>query len=64
MRNFPLASLWGGGKEIAADILAQQEHRPWSLPVRPWYMFQSWQDLLFAHWPIPASAIEKLLPPA
>ena len=63
MRRAPLAWLGRSGQEIAADILAQQAHRPWPLPDRPWHMFQSWQDLLFAHWPVPASRIEKLTPP-
>ena len=63
MRSFPLASLWRRGQAAAADILAQQEHRPWPLPDGAWFMFQSWRDLLFAHWPIPAADIEKLLPP-
>ncbi|MDE0462889.1 MAG: DUF2071 domain-containing protein [Caldilineaceae bacterium] len=62
MRKFPLTSLWRRGQAVAAEILAQQEHRPWPLPDRPWFMFQSWQDLLFAHWPVPALEIEKLLP--
>ena len=62
MRSFPLTSLWRRGQAVAAEILAQQEHRPWPLPDRPWFMFQSWQVLLFAHWPVPASEIEKLLP--
>ena len=62
MKEFPLASLWQRGQAGPADILAQQEHRRWPLPVRSWSMFQSWQDLLFAHWPVPASQIEKLLP--
>lgn len=62
MKEFPLASLWRRGQADPADILAQQEHRRWPLPVRSWFMFQSWQDLLFAHWPVPASQIEKLLP--
>lgn len=28
----------------------------------PWVMAQSWHDLLFAHWPVPASALAPLLP--
>lgn len=62
MRKFPLASLLRRGQDVAAEILAQQEHRPWPLPERRWFMFQSWQDLLFAHWPVPAARIAKLLP--
>ncbi len=44
-------------------ILRQTEHRPWALPTTPWRMAQSWCDLLFAHWPLPAAQLQKLLPP-
>jgi uncharacterized protein len=51
--------------EIGAQrrTLAQVEHRPWPLPARPWLMGQTWYHLLFAHWPVEASAIDRLLPP-
>ena len=52
----------GAGRQSLPRLLAQQEHRPWPLPDRPWFMFQSWQDLLFAHWPVPAAQIAKQLP--
>lgn len=45
------------------DILKTTQHRPTPLPRRPWTMTQRWNDLLFAHWPIPASAVGPLLPP-
>jgi len=37
-------------------------HRPWPLPRSPWVMAQSWHDLLFAHWPVSATAMRKLVP--
>lgn len=37
-------------------------HRPWPMPSRPWVMFQSWRDLLFAHWPVPANQLRALVP--
>ena len=37
-------------------------HRPWPLPDGPWFMTQSWHDLLFAHWPIDARALQEKLP--
>jgi uncharacterized protein YqjF (DUF2071 family) len=43
--------------------LHHTEHRPWPLPTRPWVMAQTWRDLLFAHWPIPAAEMAALLPP-
>jgi uncharacterized protein YqjF (DUF2071 family) len=39
------------------------EHRPWSFPAGPWIMAQKWHDLLFAHWPVPAGVMRKLVPP-
>jgi uncharacterized protein YqjF (DUF2071 family) len=37
-------------------------HRPWPLPSGKWRMAQRWNDLLFAHWPMQAAAIQSLLP--
>ncbi len=37
-------------------------HRPYPLPIGPWRMRQHWNDLLFAHWPIPAAELTPLLP--
>lgn len=38
-------------------------HRPWPLPPGRWAWRQSWRDLLFAHWPVPAAAVRPLVPP-
>ena len=38
------------------------DHRPWELPEKPWKWRQSWCDLLFAHWPVEATQIRKLVP--
>jgi uncharacterized protein len=50
--------------EIPAQqrALAEQEHRPWPLPERPWLMGQTWYDLLFAHWRVPTGALRRLVP--
>ena len=45
------------------DILSETGHRPWPLPRSAWTMTQRWNDLLFAHWPVPAGEIASLLPP-
>jgi uncharacterized protein YqjF (DUF2071 family) len=42
--------------------LAQQDHRPWPLPQVGWTWRQSWRDLLFMHWPVPAGALRHLVP--
>ncbi|ACO34553.1 MAG TPA: DUF2071 domain-containing protein [Acidobacterium sp.] len=44
------------------EILSATSHRPWPLPNRPWTMLQRWNDLLFAHWPVPPEEINALLP--
>jgi uncharacterized protein YqjF (DUF2071 family) len=38
------------------------DHRPWPIPERPWTWRQSWRELLFAHWPVPAAVLEPLVP--
>lgn len=41
---------------------SRTDHRPWPLPQGHWTWRQSWQDLLFAHWRVPASVISPLVP--
>ena len=43
--------------------LSRLDHRPWPLPEGPWTWRQSWCDLLFAHWPVPAASLRDLVPP-
>ncbi|SFJ67087.1 YqjF family protein [Thermoflavimicrobium dichotomicum] len=40
----------------------QTEHRPWPVPSKPWLITQTWEHLLFAHWPIPVESIRNLVP--
>jgi uncharacterized protein len=45
--------------------LAETAHRPWPLPDgKPWLMAQTWDDLLFAHWPVPVEAVRAHVPAA
>lgn len=44
------------------NILSVVSHRPYPLPAGRWRMTQRWNDLLFAHWPIPADEIARLIP--
>lgn len=37
-------------------------HRPRPLPSGRWALTQRWNDLLFAHWPIPIAKMAALLP--
>jgi uncharacterized protein len=44
------------------ETLASAEHRPWPPPEGPWLLGQTWENLLFAHWRVPADALRRLLP--
>jgi uncharacterized protein YqjF (DUF2071 family) len=44
------------------DILKETAHRPWPMPNGPWLMTQTWNDLLFAHWPVDAELLRPLVP--
>ena len=44
------------------QIITDVSHRPWPLPSGPWFMTQSWHDLLFAHWPVDARLLQERLP--
>jgi uncharacterized protein YqjF (DUF2071 family) len=39
-------------------------HRPYPPPQGPWLMRQSWRNLLFAHWPVEAELVRRVLPAA
>ncbi len=43
-------------------ILEQTAHRPWPMPSSAWIMTQTWNDLLFAHWPVDVAALRPLVP--
>lgn len=37
-------------------------HRPWPLPDGRWLQGQTWCDLLFAHWRVPADQLRRVMP--
>jgi uncharacterized protein YqjF (DUF2071 family) len=43
-------------------ILNETAHRPWPLLESPWVMRQTWNDLLFAHWPVDVLHLRHLVP--
>jgi uncharacterized protein YqjF (DUF2071 family) len=45
-----------------ASVESENAHRPWPLPDEPWVMAQTWDDLLFAHWRVPAEDVARLVP--
>lgn len=44
------------------EYQVRTSHRPRPLPSGRWVMTQRWNDLLFAHWPVPASALARFIP--
>lgn len=44
-------------------VLEEREHRPWPLPDGPWVMGQTWEQLLFAHWRVPADRLREVVHP-
>lgn len=46
-----------------AASLEEAAHRPWPLPASPWLMGQTWEDLLFVHWRVPAETLRTLVSP-
>ncbi|MCR8656766.1 DUF2071 domain-containing protein [Paenibacillus sp. T3-5-0-4] len=36
--------------------------RPYPISKRPWVMHQIWNDVLFAHWPIPIEKLQEIVP--
>jgi hypothetical protein len=44
------------------EFLVRTSHKPRPLPAGRWALTQRWNDLLYVHWPVPARAIEALLP--
>ncbi|MGD0547724.1 MAG: DUF2071 domain-containing protein [Terracidiphilus sp.] len=44
------------------EYLVRTSRKPRPLPPGRWLMKQSWNDLLFAHWPIPAAQLAPLIP--
>ncbi|HUX43569.1 MAG TPA: DUF2071 domain-containing protein [Terracidiphilus sp.] len=44
------------------EVLVRTSQRPRPLPPGRWAMTQRWNDLLFAHWRVPAAEVGALLP--
>jgi uncharacterized protein YqjF (DUF2071 family) len=47
---------------VKHPALERLDHRPWPLPQAAWSWRQSWRDLLFAHWPMPAALLRRFVP--
>src|SRR6266704_2052584 len=49
-------------RELAHDGGDPSAHRPWPLPRAPWVMAQTWEDLVFLHWPMDPDDLRARLP--
>ncbi len=49
-------------EDFRYEVLADYVHRPWPVPDSPWVMRQTWTDLLFAHWRVPAQHLRARIP--
>jgi uncharacterized protein len=55
-----LARVWPAVAQ--GRVVTETAHRPWPMPRGAWLMAQTWEHLLFAHWPVPARALRPLVP--
>lgn len=44
------------------EIANMTAHRPWPVPDGPWLMTMTWNDLLFAHWPLDKHTLRERVP--
>ncbi len=44
------------------ELLRETAHRPYPLPDAPWLMTQTWESLLFLHWPVDAAMVRQQVP--
>jgi uncharacterized protein YqjF (DUF2071 family) len=45
-----------------SEILANKEHRPWDMPSGAWSFYQEWNDVVFIHWQVDVTELEKWIP--
>jgi uncharacterized protein YqjF (DUF2071 family) len=48
---------------LVHPALLETGHRPWPIPSGSWFMQMDWEQLLFAHWPVPPRALAEFIPP-
>jgi uncharacterized protein len=48
------------GRQAAVE--SETDHRPWPIPDEPWWLAQTWDDLLFLHYRVEAEALARLVP--
>lgn len=44
-------------------LLSVHRHRPYPLPLWPWFAHQRWENVLFLHWPVSPRLLSTQIPP-
>ncbi|GAA3521594.1 hypothetical protein GCM10022393_40010 [Aquimarina addita] len=44
------------------EILNTTEHRPWKIPTEHWKFYQEWNNVIFLHWQVELSELQKFVP--
>jgi uncharacterized protein len=55
-----LGGVRAAGRQVRS--LERTEHRPWPLPAGRWRLGQTWEDVFWAHWRVPAEELHGQLP--
>jgi uncharacterized protein YqjF (DUF2071 family) len=48
----------------AHEVKMNDDHRPWPSPTGPWIQAQTWNDLVFIHWPVAVDVMRQVVPPS
>lgn len=44
------------------EILNSTEHRPWKMPKESWKFYQEWNNVIFLHWQVDLTELQKFVP--
>lgn len=44
------------------EILENNKHRPWEIPIQNWKYYQEWNDVIFLHWQVEVEELRKFVP--
>ena len=58
----PLAGGRVAPRMLVSMRMPDASHRSWPPPMRPWVLAQSWTEVTFLHWRMPAAALASRLP--
>lgn len=44
------------------EILENNKHRPWGIPIQNWKYYQEWNNVIFLHWQVEIEELRKFVP--